>query len=435
MSNPNLARRTTAEIAFDGTDITDSIRPYFLSLTYTDNEEDEADDLQIKVQDRDGIWLTKWLNAIVDAAATASSASAASNRYKVTPTIGLNVRSGPGTSYSKLGALAYGTIVEVSAIENGWASISYGGKSAYVCADYLEQVQGDSGQTVQSSDIGLKIQAVFVQENQNGDGKDKVLDCGQFELDSVNPSGPPAVITIKATSLPYSAQIRQTKKTKAWEAYNLSGIANEMAAANGMACLYESSGDPYYERVEQYKTSDIAFLSDLCHNAGISLKATNNILVLFDQATYEAKGAVATIKRGDGSYTKYNLNIGEADTQYASCRVSYTDPSTGKCIEATAYVEDYNADAKNNQQLEVTAKVSSVAEAKTLAEKRLRLHNKYTRSATFTVPGNPDYVAGVTVALENWGSWDGKYIVQQAKHAISSGYTTQIKLRRCLEGY
>ena len=112
------------------------------------------------------------------------------------------------------------------------------------------------------------------------------------------------------------------------------------------------------------------------------------------------------------------------------------DTASGKCIEATAKNEDYNADAKNNQQLEVTAKVSSKDEAKALAEKHLRLHNKYSKSATFTLPGNPALVAGVTVELKGWGAFDGKYIITQAVHRVGkSGYTTQIKLRRVLEGY
>ena len=172
---------------------------------------------------------------------------------------------------------------------------------------------------------------------------------------------------------------------------------------------------PSYGRVEQYKQSDIAFLSKLCHEAGISLKATNNLIVLFDQEDYEKKSPVLTIVRGSGSYT---------------------DPGTGKCIEATVKVEDYNDKAKNNQQLEITAKVASVAEAKTKAEKYLRLHNKYAKTATFTLPGNPDIVAGVTAKLTGWGAWDGKYIVEQAAHSVgSSGYTTQVKLRKTLEGY
>lgn len=203
-----------------------------------------------------------------------------------------------------------------------------------------------------------------------------------------------------------------------------------------MTCMFLANSDPSYGRVEQYKQSDIAFLSKLCHEAGISLKATNNLIVLFDQEDYEKKPPVLTIVRGSGSYTKHKLNAGTAGTQYASCRVSYTDPGTGKCIEATVKVEDYNDKAKNNQQLEITAKVASVAEAKTKAEKYLRLHNKYAKTATFTLPGNPDIVAGVTAKLTGWGAWDGKYIVEQAAHSVgSSGYTTQVKLRKTLEGY
>ena len=62
MSNRNLARRTKAEVSFGGINITKSIQPYLLSISYTDNEEDDTDDLQIKIQDRDDLWLTKWLD-------------------------------------------------------------------------------------------------------------------------------------------------------------------------------------------------------------------------------------------------------------------------------------------------------------------------------------------------------------------------------------
>ena len=71
MSKSSLARRTVIEIAFDGVDITESIQPYLLSVTYTDNEEDEADDLQITLQDRDRIWMEQWLMEAIEAAAAA----------------------------------------------------------------------------------------------------------------------------------------------------------------------------------------------------------------------------------------------------------------------------------------------------------------------------------------------------------------------------
>lgn len=61
MSNANLARRTAVDVAFAGVNITQSMKPYLLSLTYTDSEEDESDDLQIKLQDREGLWLCRWV--------------------------------------------------------------------------------------------------------------------------------------------------------------------------------------------------------------------------------------------------------------------------------------------------------------------------------------------------------------------------------------
>ena len=79
--------------------------------------------------------------------------------------------------------------------------------------------------------------------------------------------------------------------------------------------------------------------------------------------------------------------------------------------------------------------MASAGEAKALAEKHLRLHNKLERTASITLPGNPALAAGVTVELEDFGGWSGKSIVSQARHTVDgNGYTTQIRLRRCL-GY
>lgn len=512
MSDGSMARRATAEIAFDGVDITESITPYLLSLTYTDSEENEADDLQLKLQDRDGIWLTSWLAQAINAAAsTNASQKDGGVAYKVTARSGLNVRSGPGKSHSIYGALTYGSVVMVTEISGEWSVISYNGRTGYVYSEYLAPSTtdfssmptvrygsyGDAVKTMQQALVdlgyelprygvdgnfrsetqaavkafqrdhqlatdgicgpltwaaiaeamgasanpgatiersGFSISAVIARLNWNGDGKDSILDCGQFELDSVECSGPPAVIQIKATALPFTAQIRQTKKSKAWEAYRLSGIANEMARNAGMACMYLAGIDPEYRRVEQYQTSDISFLSLLCHEAGLSLKVVNNILVLFDQAGYESSKSVLTIKKGDNSYTKYKVKTGEADVHYASCRVRWTT-SSGKLIEGIAKVKDYDAEDESNQQLEIRAKVDSIAQAQTLAAKYLRLHNKYQKTASFTLPGNPLLGSGMTVELEGWGTWSGKYIVSRAKHSLGNSYTTQIELRKTLEGY
>ena len=178
MSSPNQARRVTAQIFFQDADITGSMRPYFLSATYTDKEADGTDDLQLKLQDRDDIWLKKWLADAIDAAASAGSLSASSKAktdgaaksYKVTAKSGLNVRSGPSTSYGKYGALVCGAELQVEGIENGWAKVSYNGKTAYVSASYIKESGGGGGDAsaaapASASGAGFKISAVFVREN------------------------------------------------------------------------------------------------------------------------------------------------------------------------------------------------------------------------------------------------------------------------------
>ena len=434
----NAPRRTAVSVWFDGTDISASMEQYLTSLSYTDNEEGESDDLQMSIHDRDGIWLQQWIGQLIHGTVSSGTTPETNTQFAVGQSIVANGK----PQYS-----SYGTGTAGGAVTNYHGKITQLNESAGIpypihvgslgwFGESQVSVEGQTGTSAPTASP-VKIKATITQHNWHKDNHKLSLPCGVFELDTIDVSGPPSTVTIKAIALPFSSQIRQTKKTRGWEACMLSGIAKEMANTNGMDCIFESIIDPLYQHLEQYQTSDIAFLSQLCENAGISLKATNNTLVLFDQISYEQKPAVHTIAYGSkGDYTKYKFTMGKADTQYASCRVSYMDPSNGQTITATAKVDDYDKDSENNQQLEITAKVSTIAQAQSLATSQLRKSNKFAKTASFTLVGNPNIVAGVTVMVTGFGIWDGKYLVSQAKHAVGgSGYTTQLKLRHVLEGY
>ena len=187
--------------------------------------------------------------------------------------------------------------------------------------------------------------------------------------------------------------------------------------------MFESASDPSYQRLEQYRQSDMQFLERLCKNAGMSVKATDRMIVIFDKGKFEARAPVRTIRRG-GGYIRYSLPMRKADAQYSSCRVSCTDPLTGRCIEGIA------RSGEGGQQLEIKAKVNSPGEAQAMAEARLKLHNKFSVCPGFTLPGDPVLLSGNTVQLAGWGAFDGKYIINSAVHKVDNGgYTTQVKLR------
>lgn len=56
------ARSAEMAVEFNGADVTKDIRPYLLSAVYTDCEDDDADDLELTLQDREGVWRDQWLS-------------------------------------------------------------------------------------------------------------------------------------------------------------------------------------------------------------------------------------------------------------------------------------------------------------------------------------------------------------------------------------
>ena len=90
------------------------------------------------------------------------------NYIVTTSSSNLNVRSGAGTKYSKIGSLAKGTVVEVVEIKDGWAKIIFPSANytnGYVSAQYLTK-QSTSPETV----IGEKTVIARVLNVRSGAG-------------------------------------------------------------------------------------------------------------------------------------------------------------------------------------------------------------------------------------------------------------------------
>jgi phage protein D len=353
------ARSSRVQLSIDGVDITSSINQDLISLRYVDSEEDEADDIQITLQDREGRWMNAWLDDTL-----------------------------------------------------------------------IAQLNTDAGAPKSK---GLAINAKIHCENWVKPGDSLMLDCGRFALDSIAASGPPHRITIKGTSLPDNNGIRTTERSKSWENYKLSGVGKEIASRSGLGFIFDSGYDPTFARKEQNEQTDIAFLKRLCNHAGCSLKISHGRVIIFDQEKYERASVVAAIYKGDGSYLRYDLRSSQSDVDYTHCVVRYLNPKTGKLIEGQAFVPDYDEEGDQRGLVVSSQKVSSVAEANILAEKLLRMKNKFEKTGRFTMIGNPSLVASEVIALIGWGAFNGRFVIRRTVHDITqSGYKTDIELRNVL---
>lgn len=347
------ARRILTIIKYNNKDISADISKYLKSISYTDNLSGEADDLQITLEDKAGLWQSTWIPE-------------------------------------------KGALLDVMLQQKYWQTLS---------------------ELPQSLRLGL------------------------FEIDEITSSGYPSEVQIKAVSVPDNNTLRGTERSRSWEKAKLQVIANDIASAAGMSLFWDTEENPVLDRAEQTEQSDLSFLYAICKDKDLALKISDKKIIIFDEAKYEAEKAKITIVKPGTVYKKesgmkylfvgtgYSLRTKIRDI-YAACRVSYQQGSSKSNIEAT-----YTVAGKKGKTLQVNEQVESVAESLNLAKKRLREKNKDEVTGSLNMLGNFVLLSGVTVNLLGFGAFDGKYLITRASHDIGSGYTTNIDVRRCLNGY
>lgn len=296
------------------------------------------------------------------------------------------------------------------------------------------------------------------------------LYCGRFYIDVMRVSGSPRLFEMQAISVPLNKPIRRKIKTKDWEKKSLKYIAEEKAKEAALTLLYDSEINPTYDRVDQNLESDLQFLSRLCKDAGLSIKVTDEQLVIFDQSYYERKTPIQTYVLGESGILSWSFENVQGQT-YRSCKVIYRDPKEKKKGEAGSHVLDdllfgdsdstggdldsllfgakktankaitsYTAVDEsvdeNGQEYVWKRRAKSVEEAKRLATAKLRSLNRRRVTGTMTVLGDVSLTAGVVIACKGFGSFDGNFYIEQATHSVNTGgYTTALTLRRVNNKY
>lgn len=361
------ARRAYPKVIYNKVDISEALKPYLKSMEYTDMLTGQADDLQLTLEDRDGLWLEAWFP--------------------------------------------------------------------------------DKGATLTASILTQYWTAPTEAE--------KELPLGLFEIDEIECSAIPSETKIKAVSVPNNTTLRGEGRTRSWEGYTIQKIAQDIANNAGMQLNFSSKDNPTLERVEQTEQSDLAFLDKLCQDNGLSLKVTDNQIVIFDMADMEAaepslifvrptmKGldtsvsidvnsndmnSESTLKRLKPTSWRFTSSVRDV---YKSCTVEHSQGKKKAKISAT-FTDPNKTEGK---MLLVKKDVKSVEEAERMARKELREKNKDEVTGSITCMGDTDLSAGLTVTVKGFGKFDGKYILSQVKHSIGSGYTCSVDLRRCLNGY
>lgn len=284
------------------------------------------------------------------------------------------------------------------------------------------------------------------------------LNCGKFFVDTMKVQGAPRTFEMGAVSIPLNKPIRKLIKSKAWEKTSLKKIASAIAEEADIELLWDSESDPEYDRVDQKKESDLKMVSRLCDEAGLSIKVTDDKLVIFDQHSYENKKPVKTVTLGESDVLNYSFETSQSDL-YKSVTVSYRSPKKKKKGRAGGYTFDLKTGRKvtkkktsnpavftytatdpeadeNGQEYYLKSRCTSIDEAKRKATAMLRKLNRRGVTGDLTVVGDVDLVAGAVLEIKGFGIFDGNFIIATAKHDYgTNGYVTSVQLRRVQKGY
>lgn len=257
-----------------------------------------------------------------------------------------------------------------------------------------------------------------------------MFNAGTFELDEISCGFQPSTIDINAVSIVDNGTLRGVEHTRSWEKVTLKKVCQDIADDAGLELSYNAPADPFLDRTEQTEESDLAYLLNLCRDNGFALKIIDNKIVIFDEAEYDSQEpALALTKLSDITSASFTSKLRDI---YKACHVKYQQSSTKRLIEYTFTAPD----KQDGKTLLVKEEVSNVAEAERLAKKRLREKNCEEVTGSISCVGRTDLVAATVINVVGFGAFDGKYIIVQAQHDISSsGYTCSLSVRRCLDGY
>lgn len=304
---------------------------------------------------------------------------------------------------------------------------------ALLSLSYTDYVEGESDSLeIELADPDHRWQAAWYPQHgdtlsaQLGYAGQALLQCGTFEIDTIELSGAPDVVTIKALAAGVKRSVR-TRNGRAYEATTLKDIAANIAQRNRLT-LQGTIETIAIKYVAQAFESDLAFLKRIAGEYGYAFSIRGAVLTLFKRSELAAGAPVLQLTRSELINYRFTDKVHSIAADATSI---YHDPRAKKVRghhskDAAGKTNRHSADTLN---LSIRAETDQQAQLKT--EAMLARKNEDQTEARFSLYGTPKAVSGMNVALAGFGLLDGNYAIGQATHRISSsGYLTEIETKR-----
>lgn len=254
--------------------------------------------------------------------------------------------------------------------------------------------------------------------------EDLLLPCGVFEIDEIELSGPPDMVTVRGLAAGIKKAVR-TKNNSAHEGKTLKKIAETIAGKHGLTVQGDIE-NIQINRATQHRETDLEFLKRISWEYGHVFSVRDTALIFTTIYKLEESDAADVIDRAD--LMSYSLRDKTSET-YKKAEVKYHDPVENRVVRGddTSSGDDTAADT-----LVLQTKAENPGQARAKAKAALHRANSRKQEGTITVPGNPLMVAGNNFELTGLGVLSGVFHIQESRHTLSrsGGYVTEATIKK-----
>jgi len=270
----------------------------------------------------------------------------------------------------------------------------------------------------------------------------ELVSCGEFDIDEIELSFPPDVVTIRALATGLATPCR-TRRSQGYEKTTLAAVVRETCGRLGLSPAGEIEDIPI-DRLTQYQESDLAFLTRLAGEYGHTFKVCGTRLIFQRRAAILAADGVRTLSRADvisGSFQDSlkdvpgKVRIKKQDASARELRVYGRDGDQGLAVVPATEKERSQrgnpSKTSSNDELRIVGR-GSQAQLAAKGDAALQDAELERCRTELTLVGDPALRAGLNIVLDaSFGAPSGKYLIRESRHSLGrEGYTTSLTLAR-----
>lgn len=255
----------------------------------------------------------------------------------------------------------------------------------------------------------------------------KLWDTGQYYISEVNLQGPPHELTVRGLSSPFIlVKALQNHHERAWQhdEVTLSEMMEKVVREAGFKFEFNAP-DERMPITLQIGESDGEFLTRIGRLRDLRFKVSDDKIVVFKtDASVNLSGVpLKTVKvRYVGETMKYTYRRNEQAYQSAKAYAQNLQAGEPDIIEV----------GSGEPKFTFKETFGTVKQAESACQAKLAEHDRNTRVASITLPGQPDIIAGGTMILSDFPREmnDKKFLIETVTHNFSStgGYTIYANL-------